>query len=112
MSSLLGAFFIQLGIITYRDVAQGGIKNGPNGNAPDYPKGAPLPSQYLSAVLIYGALSIMPASTAPLPGLIGWGLVVATLLNLWQPGSANNAASGNAQLAQHLTSAPTTAPKA
>jgi len=111
MSSLLGAFFIQLGIITYRDVTQGGIK------VPDTaPIKAPLPSQYLSAMLIYGVLGVMPASTAPLPGLIGWGLVVATMLNLWTPGAggkatfspttASTATSANAQLAQNLTTPP------
>jgi len=113
VSGLLGAFFIQLGVITYRDVTQGGDKTGPGGTAPI---NAPLPSQYLSAILIYGVLGVMPASTAPLPGLIGWGLVVATMLNLWTPGSANAANAANAKLGSALTTAPpqtqvSTAPK-
>jgi len=108
MSGMLGAFFIQVGIITYRDVTQGGLQTTPIK--------APLPSQYLSAILIYGVLGVMPASTAPLPGLIGWGLVVATMLNLWTPGSANAANAANAKLGSALTTAPpqtqvSTAPK-
>jgi hypothetical protein len=40
--------------------------------------------------------------------MIGWGVVVATWLNLYTPGSANAAAAGNAQLATGLGTNPLT----
>ncbi|MGP8204604.1 MAG: hypothetical protein ACLQVK_00880 [Acidimicrobiales bacterium] len=77
MTGLLGAFFAQVAIITYRAVSGGGVSTPTQAPLP-----LPLPAEYTAAALIYGALAIAPASLAPIPGLIGWGLVVANLLKL------------------------------
>jgi|GEM_PF-1599474 hypothetical protein len=105
MSGLLAAFLVEVGLITYRDVTQGGIqvKKGKQSTAP---LPAPLPSLYTSAILVYGALGLMPKSLAPVPALIGWGFVVATLLNVFTPGSANAAKNANASLGTGLSTNP------
>lgn len=81
MRGLLGAFFAEVGLITYRSVKRGGVSVRETAPLP-----MPLPSEYTSAVLVYGALTFLPKASAPVPSLIGWGLVLATLLNLWEPG--------------------------
>ena len=78
MKGLLGAFFAQVIIITYRSVAGGGIATPRTAPLP-----VPLPSEYTAAALIYGVLAIMPDSLAPVPALIGWGLVVTNVLGLF-----------------------------
>jgi hypothetical protein len=102
MTGLLGAFLFEVGLITYRSVTQGGVVVGKTAPLP-----APLPSLYTSAILIYGGLGLLPKSLAPLPALVGWGFVVATFLNLYNPGSANAAAAENAAVASALTSSKT-----
>jgi hypothetical protein len=74
--SVLGPFVVETAIITYRAV---GSKSTVESPIPF----APVPSQYVSAGLIYAALALLPGNLGP---LIGWGFVVATLLNLWTPG--------------------------
>lgn len=45
-----------------------------------------LPAEYASSFVIYGALSLVPEGPgARVAGLVGWGIVVATVLNLWSP---------------------------
>lgn len=110
MSGLLGAFLVEVGLVTYRSVTQGGIKTGPGGTAPIR---APLPSLYTSALIIYGSLAVVASSSQsarPVATLVGWGFVVATFLNLYVPGSANAAAASSASAVQGLTpsAAPTT----
>ncbi|HEV3370877.1 MAG TPA: hypothetical protein VG074_15025 [Acidimicrobiales bacterium] len=97
MTGLLGAFFVEVALVTFRSVSQGGLKVPATAPIP-----APLPSLYTSVILVYGGLSLAPRSVAPLATLIGWGFVVATFLNLYTPGSANAAAAANAQLAANL----------
>lgn len=96
MSGLLGAFLVEVALMSYRATNQG-IKT-----PADAPIPFPLPSMYTSAILIYGGLGLLPRSTAPLPALLGWGFVVATFLNLFTPGSANAAAKSNASLGTNL----------
>jgi hypothetical protein len=107
MTGLFGAFLFETALITYRAVTQGQVvtKKGQQSTAP---LPAPLPSLYMSAILIYGVLGLAPQSVAPLPALIGWGFVVATFLDIYTPGSANAAAASNASLAQGLTTSPPT----
>jgi hypothetical protein len=94
---------VELALVTYRSVTQGGVK------VPSAaPLHAPLPSLYTSAIIIYGGLAVLPKSLAPVPALVGWGFVVATLLNLYTPGSANAAKSANAAAVQGLTTSSTT----
>lgn len=74
MKLLLAAFFAQVGIITYKAVS-GGVKTPTTAPIP-----LPLPSHYTAAALIYGGLAVLPDSLGSVPGLVGWGLVVANLL--------------------------------
>ena len=99
MPGLLAAFFVEVGLITYRDVSQGGIKVK-KAQQSTAPLPAPLPSLYTSAIVVYGGLALLPSSLAPLPALLGWGFVVATFLNLYTPGSANAGAASNANTRQ------------
>lgn len=105
MNGLFGAFLFEVGLITYREVTQGGlvVRKGSQSTAPLH---APLPSLYTSAIIIYGGLGLLPNSVAPIPALLGWGIVVATFLNLYTPGGANAAKASNTSLAQGLTSNP------
>lgn len=76
MSSILLAFMAELGIITYRDL---------NGKDPSHTvAGLPLPADYLAAVAIFGALGMVPkdSPSAKVAGLFGWGIVIATYLNV------------------------------
>lgn len=106
MTGLFGAFLVEVGIITYRAATQGQVVSR-KGKQSTAPLPAPLPSLYTSAILVYGALGLMPKSLAPAPALVGWGFVVATFINLYKPGSANAAAAGNVSLAGALTTSPT-----
>lgn len=71
-------------LVTYRNVGQGRLKV-----PDDAPLPLPLPSTYTSVVIFYGALSLVPGEGAHIAGMIGWGMVVATFLGLWQPSSAS-----------------------
>ena len=101
MNTLLAAFFVEVGLITYRSVSQGGTKIPTAAPIP-----APLPSLYTSAILVYGGLALLPNALAPVPALIGWGFVVATFLNVFTPGSANASASANAAVGTGLGTNP------
>ena len=103
---LLGAFMLELGLITYRTVRSNGITVPTTAPLP-----LPLPSTYVSAVLVYGALGLAPGKAAPVAGLIGWGFVVATALNLWNPGATNQAAATQASTAKTLSTATAAAKK-
>jgi hypothetical protein len=78
-SPLLYPIIAETVLITYRD-----IKNKSNVDNP-IPH-LPIPSQYVSVVVVYGALSILPPSFDRLSALMGWGLVIATALNVFTPG--------------------------
>ena len=101
----MGAFIFEVGLITYRAVTQGQVVSR-KGSKSTAPLPAPLPSTYTSAILVYGTLGLLPKSLAPVPALVGWGFVVATFLNVYTPGSANAAKSGNTALAGALSSSP------
>jgi hypothetical protein len=51
-----------------------------------------LPAEYASTFLIYGALSLVPESSplARPAAVFGWGIVLATALNLWDPSTIGN----------------------
>ena len=77
--TLMAAWLAELAIITYRSAAnKDSIPNRPI-------KALPLPSEYAATFVIYGALSFIPESGARAASAMGWGLVLATLLNLWNP---------------------------
>jgi len=103
VSGLFGAFIAEVALITYRSV------NGTLKLPQDAPIRAPLPSNYTAAILVYGALGILPKSMSPLPAMIGWGFVVATFLNLYNPTAANASAASQATLAASLGTPPSSA---
>ena len=88
MNSILNAWLAEIVIITYRGTRQKKFKNNP---IPSFP----LPSEYVATIIVFGALSLVPNDSewSRVAGAIGWGLVLATTLNLWNPGSGVSQAS-------------------
>ena len=90
MANIVAPLLAEVAAITFRDVRNGSNVDNP---VPHFP----LPSQYVSVAVIYGGLSLFPDSAAQLATMIGWGFVVATVLNLWEPGATvNNAKQSGA----------------
>ena len=86
MNTLTTAWVAELVLITYRGTKQ----TGPQIGRP-IPRLA-LPSEYAATLIVYGALSLVPdGQWGQVAGLVGWGLVVATLLNLWDPAASAKA---------------------
>lgn len=83
--NLLGAFLAQVVIVTYRSYAGGGVAGGGIQVPGQAPLNLPLPSNYTAPIVVYGLLGLVPGQAQHVAGLIGWGLVVATFLNLWDP---------------------------
>lgn len=84
MGALVLAFLAEIGVITYRDLA--GTSAQKQAHTID---GLPLPSEYLAAILVFGALGMIGGTSQgarTTSSLFGWGLVIATLLNLGVPG--------------------------
>lgn len=79
MTGLLSAWVAEVVLIAYRSA-----KNPPLGKPIP---GLALPSEYASTMIIYGALAFVPESGQAFAAAMGWGLVVATFLNLWNPGA-------------------------
>jgi hypothetical protein len=80
MTGLLSAWVAEMVLIAYR-----GSKTGTTANNP-IPHLA-MPSEYASTFIIYGALAFIPGQGQKVASAIGWGLVAATFLNLWTPGT-------------------------
>ncbi len=75
MGGIFLAFLVEVGLITYRDIAGSATqKQGHTIN------GLPLPSDYLAAVMLFGALGLVPkdSGAAKVATLLGWGFVNAT----------------------------------
>lgn len=68
---LFGAALVETALVTYRDVSK--------------EKVPPPPSDYVAIAIIYGLLGLLPESGQGFANVVGWGLVVATLLNFWSP---------------------------
>jgi hypothetical protein len=92
-------------VITYRDLKNGSNKNNPIPHLP-------LPSQYTSVAIVYGALAFFPQKFQNVAGAIGWGFVLATVLNLWTPGGSVKLATVNATAGSTPETASTTPPPA
>lgn len=71
MKGLLAAAFAETAVISYRDLKS--------------EKMPPPPADFVAVAVIYGGLALLPDSASTVAGMFGWGLVLATLLNLWNP---------------------------
>lgn len=77
MNSLALAWLAETVLITYRAVGRGEASGNPLPNLP-------LPSEYVGTVIVFGTLGFIPGPNGQrVAGLLGWGLVIATALNLW-----------------------------
>jgi len=110
VTPLLSAWLAEVILITYRGAANKAFTNNPV-------PGLALPSEYVSTFIIYGALAFVPGEGQKVATAFGWGLVVATFLNLWNPGGSvkqaatveSNAATGaNVPISSQTTTAPQT----
>lgn len=88
MNTIVSAWIVEAALITYRGAKGGSLKNNPV-------PGLALPSQYVATVIVFGGLSLFPSSSdaGKVAGALGWGLVAATFLNLWNPGGKVAAAA-------------------
>jgi hypothetical protein len=77
-SPLLYPALAEVVLVTYRSV-----RNQETTKLPV--KYLPLPSTYLSVIVVFGGLSLLPQSADRLGALAGWGFVVATALNIFIP---------------------------
>jgi hypothetical protein len=84
-------------LIAYRGAKSGSTKDNP------IPHLA-LPSEYASTFIIYGALAFIPGEGQKVASAIGWGLVLATFLDLWTPGGTVKSASSSDTTAPSTTS--------
>ena len=71
MRGLLLAALTESALITWRDVSS--------------TKVLPMPSDYAAAAIFYGGLGLLPAQAEGFASLVGWGMVLATFLRLWDP---------------------------
>jgi hypothetical protein len=77
MGGLFLAWIVEVGIITWRDLT----KKVPGHTV----AGLPLPADYLSTFIIFGALGFVPKSNvgaSRTATLVGWAYVVATYMNV------------------------------
>lgn len=101
MNGLTLAFLVEVGIITYRDIAKADA-------ASHRVAGLPLPADYIAAGLLYGALGFAPAGgPARVASLFGWGIVIATYMNLWSPSSPLQVGNKTTAAGANATSAST-----
>jgi len=99
MTGLLSAFLAEVVIVTYRAYSKSGVAGGGISTPDQAPLNLPLPSYYTAPILAYGALALIPASGQQFASMVGWGLVVATLLNLWDPATPTTIAPKKGQVA-------------
>lgn len=78
MTGLVTAWLAEVVIISYR-----ATQKGTNEGTAQVP--LPRPSQYAASFLIFGVLGMLPDRFQNVATMVGWGLVVATFLNLYNP---------------------------
>ncbi len=78
MSGLLSAWVAEMVLIAYRGAKSGTTANNPIPHLS-------LPSEYASTFIIFGALSFIPGEGQRVAAAFGWGLVIATALNVFTP---------------------------
>lgn len=91
MNPLIYPSLVEVALITYRDIRKGNNVTNPI-------KYLPIPSQYVSVIIIYGGLALAPPSAQRLAAMIGWGFCVATALNVWTPGTSVNSVKAGAPI--------------
>ena len=99
MAPLLSAWLAEMILIAYRGSVRGTTASNP------IPHLA-VPAEYAGTFVIFGALSFVPGQGQRVAGLMGWALVVATALNLYNAGGMATVAPSTA--AQPTTPAPAT----
>jgi len=86
-------------LVTYRDLSSDKV--------------LPPPSDYVAVAIIFGGLGLLPESGAQFASLTGWGLVIATFLNLWSPATPTKLAvfggTANVQTGKQTTITPAAA---
>jgi hypothetical protein len=95
---LLAAALVEAGIVTYRDLSA--------------TKVLPPPSDYVAVAIVYGGLSLFPDSGARFAAVVGWGIVLATFLNLWNPTTPTKLAVPGGTATVQAGKAPTVTPAA
>lgn len=94
MRGLLLAALVEAGIISWRDLSKDAM--------------LPLPSDYVAVAIYFGGLSLLPESASTFTSLMGWGMVLATFLGLFDPTNPTKLVffgqSNQAQQAQSLGS--------
>lgn len=78
MTGTMTALFAELALITYRGSLRGTSATNPIGNLP-------VPADYAGAIILFTILGAIPGEAARPAAIFGWGLVVATFLNLYNP---------------------------
>lgn len=78
MAGLYSAWLVEVVLITYR-----ATRPGSNQGTRSLPW--PLPAEYAATFVIFGALGLVSGRGQRVASLVGWGFVVATLLNFWDP---------------------------
>lgn len=85
MGGVVAPWLAELILITIRNTKKG---------ASDNIAGFPLPADYLATFAIFGVLGALPSSASTFAAVTGWGYVVATALNLFDP-TLNKAGDAN-----------------
>lgn len=78
MNAVLIPWVLEAGIVTYRSAKDGTSNTNPIAHLP-------LPSEYVATFIVFGACAALPASLSRVGVTFAWGIVIATLLNLWDP---------------------------
>lgn len=87
MRGLLLAALVETGLITWRDLSKEAM--------------LPLPSDYVAVAIFFGGLSLFPESASGFTSTLGWGMVLATFLGLFDPTNPTKLVfPGQAQQAQ------------
>jgi hypothetical protein len=86
MDPIIWPWIAELGLISYRDYSQN--------------QRAPIPSEFVSSLVLFGAFGLIGLWDRRLGALLGWGLVGATLLNIFTPAQGVNASTQDTTTAQ------------
>lgn len=75
---VIAPWLVEIVLLSWRDLL---------GNSPSTPgeKRLPWPSELLYTFVLFGVLSVLPGEGKKVGAAIGWGIVVATLLQVWSP---------------------------